>query len=131
MPAAAPTDQPITIAARCTYAAHLGAGLIALGFAALACGEAQPGLLIHVALAVLSSALFRARLIATGQLHACANEDATPVSHHPLPAKPADPIRADLLRRYEEVEHLRGTPRFDPWESLELQHRLNEMPPAD
>ncbi len=120
MPAEASSPVPITIGARCTYAAFLGSGLIAVGFLAAACGEGRPIFLLHAALSAAAALLFRARLALTGQLQACTEESDHPVARHP----PANRRHAELAARYEELEHERGTARFDPWESLRLRRAL-------
>lgn len=63
---------------RCTYAAYLGSGLLALALALLALGSGRHVLLLHAALSLAAALLFRARLVIVGQLAACAEEDDAP-----------------------------------------------------
>ena len=63
---------------RCTYAAYLGSGLLALALAMLALGSGRHVLLVHAALSLAAALLFRARLVIAGQLAACAEEDDAP-----------------------------------------------------
>ncbi len=120
MPAEAPAHSPVTAGACCTYAAFLGSGLFAVAFTAAACGEGRPILLLHAALFAAAALLFRARLALTGQLKPCTEESDNPVARH----RAADRRQAGLAARYEELEHERGTARFDPWESLRLRRAL-------
>ncbi len=113
-----------SVFARCSYAAHLGSGVLALAFTALACGEGQPLLLLHALLAAITSVLFRAALVESGQLAACTGEDTTPVPSQPYPGSTKDRQSAALRQRCLELESLRGTPRFDPWETLDARRQL-------
>lgn len=127
MSANIPLHAPPTARSRCAYAAYLGTGLLALAFAALACGEGQPLLLVHSALAGTVAALLRAHLAGTGQLAACAEEDDTPVARLPGRSTFGERRAAALLRRSAALEERRGTPRFDPWERLAVRRRLEAL----
>ncbi len=126
MPSDTPAHPP-TVLTRCTYAAYLGASVLALAFTALACGEGQPLLLLHTLLAATAAALFRAALAESGQLAACTQEDVTPVAYHSIPSGTLARGSAALRRRCVELESLRGTPRFDPWKTLEARRRLSAL----
>jgi hypothetical protein len=118
-------DRSPSRTGRCVYAAYLGSGVLALALVLLACGSGRYVLLVHAALALVAALLFRARLLLDGQLDACANEDDAPVGRARL-GIPANRSEADALaERSRELESLRGTPRFDPWEALLLRRKLS------
>ncbi|MBK8477182.1 MAG: hypothetical protein IPL39_13065 [Opitutaceae bacterium] len=120
-------QPPPSVAARCSYAAHLGSAVLALAFTALACGAGQPLLLLHALLAATASALFRAALAESGQLTACTEEDTTPVPAQPGLDSTQARKAAALRQRCAELEGLRGTPRFDPWQTLDLRRQLSAL----
>jgi hypothetical protein len=127
MTTAIPASPPITSGARCLYAAHLVAGLGALAFASFAVGESEGRLLLPAALSALVAWLLRARLGASGLLAACAAEDDAPADQ-PFSYDAVDRAEFDALAtRCAELENLRGTPRFDPWESLQLRRKLSAL----
>ncbi len=127
MSASAPVHQAPSVRSRCAYAAYLGTGLLALAFLALACGEGHPLLLLHATLAGIASALLRAHLAETGQLAACAEEDDAPAAHHTIAPPNLPRESAALLRRCTDLERLRGTPSFNPWELLEARRQLSNL----
>lgn len=105
---------------RLRYAGYLAAGLLALASAALACGAAEPRLVLVAALAGFAAWLLRSRLAASGELAACAAEDDSPVAVHGAAERQLETDRRQLAA----LESKRGTPAFDPWQTLELRRRI-------
>ena len=118
------TDRRPSWIERCTYAAYLGSGLLALALAMLSFGSGQFVFLLHATLALVAALLFRARLIIGRQLAACAEEDDAPAARFHSLATGRQNETATLAARSRELESLRGTPRFDPWEALLLRRKL-------
>lgn len=120
MNTAAPLHPLPTPAMRLRYVGYLAAGLAALASAALACGAAEPRLVLVAALAGFVAWLLRARLAESGELAACAKEDDSPVTAH----RATDNQLATERRQLAVLEAKRGTPAFDPWQTLELRRRI-------
>ncbi len=113
-------NSPACIAARLAYLLHLGALLTGLVQAVGGALHRDAGALLLAALLLLIGASLRAILRRTGWFERCRDSFAT------FGLDDADdPQLGRLIEKRGAIERLRGTPDFDPWALLAVQHEID------
>jgi hypothetical protein len=107
------------------YFGYLGSCVLFIASVALAIGSDEPNLLLQAALAATVAFLLRQHLATHDHLVACAAEDDMPATTSPITETVGSAESRALIARCAELEALRGTPRFDPWELLQLRRALS------
>jgi len=119
---------PPTVCARMLFLAYLSAVIATVAFGTCAIAGHSWSLLAGSGGAFLLAALIRNVLLSAEEFNACVNEGepiAAPVDL-PTGAPPAAIAQLRvLLDRHNTFEEQRGTPRFDPWATLEARRKIS------
>jgi hypothetical protein len=105
--------------ARLAYVVHLGSLLGGLGATLGAAQRREPAQLALAALLLTASLGLAWALRRTGWYARCRDSFAS------LGQEDEDPRLGRLMERRGELERLRGTPAFDPWALLAVQHEID------
>ena len=110
--------------ARLVYAIHLGLALLGITLGASAIASGRLDLVAQSILCFALGASLRWRLRRANRLDACEQSLDNLFCDPSADGETDDPELAALLERRASLEELRGSPRFDPWEFLSVQHDI-------
>lgn len=128
MPSPREFNPPALMLARLAFVIHLGLAFLGMVLLAAAVAQGRADLGLQAAVAWAFAASLRWMLGRRGRLDACTTsldsifETETAEGGEAA----ADPGLAELLARRARMEERRGSPDFDPWALLALQHDIEE-----
>ncbi len=119
MPLPPEFNSPACMLARLGYVLHLGGILGGLGGIIGSAQRGDASLLGFAGLALLLAFILRRILVRSGWYSRCRDSFAS------LGQDDVDPRLGRLIEQRSELERLRGTPAFDPWALLAVQHEID------
>lgn len=127
MPSPRELNPPALMVARLGFASHIGLAIWGMAVAVGATIEGRGELLVEAAIALALSTMLWGLLRRARSLEACrASLDDLFAADADEDVGTGDPCLDALLARRAMLERLRGSPAFDPWALLALQHDIEE-----
>jgi hypothetical protein len=119
MPLPPEFNSPACILARLAYVLHLGSFFGGLAAAVGSAQRREPTALALAALLLLIALVLRHYLVRSGWYARCRDSFAC------MGQNDQDPRLGRLIEERSALERKRGTPGFDPWALLAVQHQID------